>query len=87
MSTIGYSVFKTVVNGVAPTPTPPSASEITACVCTIVAVGKGGKHGRKKLGEKKETVSKKYEILVLIKMQDIYIFYPLDDSHFVRSLY
>lgn len=35
----------------------------------------------------KETVSKKYKILVLIKTWDIYIFYPLDNSHFVRSFF
>lgn len=35
----------------------------------------------------RKTVSKKYKILVLIKTWDIYIFYPLDNSHFVRSFF
>lgn len=42
---------------------------------------------QEEVGEKKETVSKKYKILVLIKGWDIYISHSLDNSHFVRSFF
>ena len=82
----GHGVFKTVVNGVAPTLTPQCWWDYCLCLWNSGG-GKWGKHGRKKLGEEKETISKKYKILVLIKGWDIYISHSLDNSHFVRSFF